>query len=85
MNGRKAKAIRKQAKELQVEWLKSLVTNEDSIDEPITIENVHEYMPEQTHYISQGQIRMSAFTLKWITKKLKRNNKIKNYKELEYG
>ena len=30
-------------------------------------------MPKQTHYYFQNQIRLSAWSYKWVIKKLKRN------------
>ena len=47
MNGRQAKKIRRQAKELTVEWLQSLLPEAEL--ERITTKNFKDYMPEQTH------------------------------------
>ncbi len=49
----------------------------------ITIENVDNLLPEQTHAFGQGQLYLSYMTDKWIMKHLKRNPYITTYKELQ--
>jgi len=70
MNGRQAKKIRKKSKELTVEWLQSLLPEEESVK--ITTQNFKDYMPEQTHVFANKKIMLSSFTHKWFTKKLKK-------------
>ena len=72
MNGRKAKAYRLRGKELLVEWLKSIIPDtEDS--KQITVDNVEDYLSEQTHTYLNRKLSLSAYSLKWIYKKVKRN------------
>ena len=72
MNGRKAKAYRLRGKELLVEWLKSIIPDtEDS--KQITVDNVEDYLTEQTHIFSNNRFLLSAYSLKWIYKRVKRN------------
>jgi len=41
--------------------------------ERINEKNLFEMMPEQTHYWFQNQIQLSAWSYKWVIKKLKQN------------
>ena len=47
MNSKKIKKLRKRVKHIQVEWLKSILPEEQSV--PITIDNVNDLLPDQTH------------------------------------
>jgi len=71
MNGRKAKELRKKGKQLLVEWLHSFVPEEEKKN--INIRNIAEYLSEQTHIFSNNRSLLSAYSLKWIYKKVKRN------------
>tara|TARA_R100001377_G_scaffold4112_1_gene2392 strand:+ start:402 stop:626 length:225 start_codon:yes stop_codon:yes gene_type:complete len=53
-----------------VEWLKSVVPEEEQ--EKVTIENVHTYMPEQTHVYGNRSLHVSAYTLRWFIKGIKK-------------
>ncbi len=70
MNSKQEKKIRKHAKHLMVEWLKSVVPEEEQ--EKVTIENVHTYMPEQTHVYGNRSLHVSAYTLRWFIKGIKK-------------
>ena len=72
MNGRKAKRLRKRGKELLVEWLYSVIPNEED-KQQININNIEEYLSEQTHIYTNRKFLLSAYSLKWIYKKVKRN------------
>ena len=72
MNGRKAKRLRKRGKELLVEWLYSVIPDEED-KQQININNIEEYLSEQTHIYMNRKFLLSAFSLKWIYKKVKRN------------
>ena len=72
MNGRKAKAIRRQGKQILVEWLHSLLP--DTEDKAlITTETLEDYLSEQTHVYLNRKFLLSAYSLKWIYKRVKRN------------
>ncbi len=47
MNGKKAKEVRRKGKKLLVEWLQSVVPEENK--EEITIDNIRDYLADQTH------------------------------------
>ena len=71
MNTKKMKRIRRRAKEVIVEWLQSLLPEHEK--DKVTIHNVMDMMPKQTHYVFQNQVRLSAWSFKWVVKKLKQN------------
>mgnify|MGYP003147388302 CR=1 FL=1 len=71
MNRKKIKVLRRRAKEILVEWLKNLLPEEEQ--KKVSIKNILSLMPSQTHYINNFQIYLSAWSFKWVMKKLKRN------------
>jgi uncharacterized coiled-coil protein SlyX len=80
MNAKQIKKLRKRIKPIQMEWLESLLPVEQA--QTITIDNVEDLLPEQTHAFGQGQLHMSYMTDKWIMKYLKQYPNITTYKEL---
>ena len=72
MNGKKSKALRKRSKELLVEWLRSVVPEGEDAS-MINRDNLHEFLSDETHIYANRKILLSAYSLKWIYKKLKRN------------
>ena len=81
MNQKKIKELRRRVKPIQIEWLKTLLPDEQSSN--ITIDNVEGLLPDQTHVFGGGQLHLSYMTDKWIMKHLKRNPYIKTYTELQ--
>mgnify|MGYP003152679745 CR=1 FL=1 len=72
MNGRKAKAQRKRGKQVLVEWLHSILP--DTEDKAlITTETLEDYLSDQTHIYLNRKFLLSAYSLKWIYKRVKRN------------
>ena len=72
MNGKKAKRLRKRGKELLVEWLYSVIPNEED-KQQINANNIEEYLSDQTHIYMNRKFLLSAYSLKWVYKKVKRN------------
>ena len=72
MNGKKVKRLRKKGKILLVEWLHSLLPNEEDKKE-ITVDNLESYLSDQTHIYVNRKFLLSAYSLKWIYKRVKRN------------
>ena len=72
MNGRKAKRLRRKGREILVEWLQSIIPDETEAHK-ITTKNLNEYLTEQTHVFMNNRFLLSAYSLKWIYKKVKRN------------
>jgi len=80
MNAKQIKKLRKLVKPIQVEWLQTLLPEDQATT--ITVDNVEGLLPEQTHAFGQGQLHMSYMTDKWIMKYLKQYPNITTYKEL---
>ena len=64
MNGKKSKLIRRRALELQLEWINSLLTE----DQEITPELLYQALPDDEYYVSRGTIHLSFMNHKWIEK-----------------
>ena len=81
MNEKKVKALRKKIKPLQVEWLKTLLNDEEA--EQVSIDNIDELAPtEQEYYIASRTMYLSFMTPKWIMKYLKKFPDIDSFAEL---
>ena len=80
MNAKQIKKLRKLVKPIQVEWLRTLLPDDQAMT--ITVDNVEGLLPEQTHAFGQGQLHLSYMTDKWIMKYLKQYPNITTYKEL---
>ena len=80
MSSKQIKKLRKLVKPLQVEWLQSILSEEQG--KVITVDNVDELLPEQTHVFGNRQLHLSFMSDKWIVKILKDNPHITTYKEL---
>ena len=80
MNSKQLKKLRKLVKPLQVEWLQSILPEDQG--KAITVDNVNELIPDQTHMFGNRQIHLSFMSDKWIMKVLKDNPHITTYKEL---
>ena len=81
MSSKQIKKLRKLIKPLQVEWLKSLLPEDQSKE--ITVSNVDGLLPDQTHVFGGGKMHLSFMTDKWIMKMLKKYPDIKTYNELQ--
>tara|TARA_R100000458_G_C8183401_1_gene179635 strand:- start:125 stop:421 length:297 start_codon:yes stop_codon:yes gene_type:complete len=81
MKKKQIKKLKQQAKIIQVEWLRSLLSEEEG--KQITIDNVSEYISEQTHTFLHNQFELLFMSDRWVLKQLKKNPHIKTYKELE--
>ncbi len=69
MNGKKAKFIRRQAEKIQVQWINSLLTD----DQHITEETLDQALPEQEYYYKGFTLYLSFMNHKWVEKRLKKN------------
>jgi len=81
MNQKKIKELRRRVKPIQVEWLQTLLPEDQA--STITVENVEGLLPDQTHVFGKGQLYLSYMTDKWIMKYIKRNPHIKTFKQLQ--
>ena len=57
MSSKQIKKLRKLIKPLQVEWLKSLLPEDQSKE--ITVSNVDGLLPDQTHVFGGGKMHLS--------------------------
>jgi hypothetical protein len=80
MNGRTTKQIRRKSLMLLIDWIKTLVSEEEA--KKLTIEQAADLVPTDTHIYANGQMRLSAFSLKWINKKIKKLIKYKNINDI---
>ena len=72
MRGKSNKKLRKRGKQILVDWLHSLLPDTEDKD-LITVKNIEEYLSEQTHIYTNRKFLLSAYSLKWIYKRVKRN------------
>ena len=63
--------IRNKAKAILVEWLKTLLNEEEQ--KKVNIKNILTLLPNQTHYFSGETFKLQPWSYKWVVKKLKRN------------
>ena len=75
MNQKKSKSLRRKAEKLLIEWIRSMVPEGEDATK-INKKNLHEFIPEQTHIFANNKFMLSAYSLKWFTKKVKRNPNI---------
>tara|TARA_X000001388_G_scaffold30305_1_gene21499 strand:+ start:357 stop:626 length:270 start_codon:yes stop_codon:yes gene_type:complete len=78
MNGRKSKQIRKKSKQLVVDWLKTMLVDEEK--EKVSVDNIEKYLPEQTHIYMNKKVMLSAYTPRWFNQRIK---KLISYKPLK--
>ena len=64
--------MRHQANQYCLEWLRTLVPDGEDRDR-LTLDNFEQFLPDETHYYANGQIRIHAMTPKWFYKQLKKN------------
>ena len=82
MNGRKAKAQRRRGKQILVEWLHSILPADTEDKDLITVKNIEDYLSEQKHLYLNRKFLLSAYSLKWIYKRVKRNPEL-TFEQLE--
>ena len=81
MNGRNSKQYRKTGKQILVDWLRSIIPDEKESSK-ITVKNIEEFVSEQTHVYMNRKFLLSAYSLKWIYKRVKRNPSL-TFEQLE--
>ena len=72
MNGKRAKEVRRRGRQILVEWLRSIIPDEED-SKQINVNNLEEYLSEQTHVYLNRKFMLSAYSLKWIYKRVKRS------------
>jgi hypothetical protein len=69
MNLKLCKQIRKHSKTILVEWFKTLVSEEQSKD--VNESNILSYLSPQTHIFTSNQLHLSAYSYRWVVKRVK--------------
>ena len=72
MNGRKAKALRSKSRNLLIDWIRTMVPEGEDATK-ITKKNLNEFLPQQTHIFANNKLMVSAYSLRWFNKKVKKN------------
>jgi len=70
MNGKKAKQIRKKSRQLVVDWLQTMLVDEER--KKVSVNNIEKYLPDETHFYANNKLMVSAYTPRWYMKKLKK-------------
>ena len=70
MNKKKTKRIQAQASVILVDWLRSLLNEEEGLK--INTKNYLNFMPTQTHFMAERTMYLNAYHPKWIKNKIKR-------------
>jgi|TARA_R110000824_G_scaffold49992_1_gene140030 hypothetical protein len=72
MHQRKAKQLRRKAEALLIDWIRTMVPEGEDATK-ISKKNLHEFLPEQTHIFANNKFMISAYSLRWFYKQVKRN------------
>ena len=72
MNGRKAKALRTKSRNLLIDWIRTMVPEGEDATK-ITKKNLNEFLPQQTHIFANNKLMVSAYSLRWFYKQVKKN------------
>jgi hypothetical protein len=72
MHQRKSKQLRRKAEALLIEWIRTMVPEGEDATK-ISKKNLQEFLPEQTHIFANNKSMISAYSLRWFYKQVKRN------------
>ena len=64
------KQINKRARDILIEWLKSIVDEEEA--DQITKENFKKFLPKDTHMQVRKTYYLSFYTFRWATQNIKK-------------
>ena len=76
MSGKRSKKLRRKAEDLLIAWLRTMVPEGEDTSK-ISRKNLDEFLPEQTHIFANNKYLLSAYSLRWFYKQMKRNPHIK--------
>ena len=76
MNGRKAKQLRRIGEQRLIDWLRTMVPEGEDTSK-INKNNLQEFLPEQTHVFANNRFFLSAYSLRWFYKQVKKNPNFK--------
>ena len=72
MNGNKSKQLRRKAEGMLIDWLRTMIPEGEDTSK-INKKNLYEFLPEQTHIFANNKFMLSAYSLRWFYKQVKRN------------
>ena len=72
MNGRKAKQLRRIGEQRLIDWLRTMVPEGEDTSK-INKNNLKEFLPDQTHVFANNKFLLSAYSLRWFYKQVKKN------------
>jgi len=75
MNGRKAKRLRRKAEDLLINWIRTMVPEGEDATK-INKKNLDQFLPQQTHIFANNRFMLSAYSLRWFYKQVKKNPNI---------
>jgi len=64
------KRISRHTETLLIEWVKSLVSEEEA--DQVSLDNINSLLPSQYHFFIEEQLTLSPNSPKWIRKQLKK-------------
>ena len=76
MNGRKAKQLRRIGEQRLIDWLRTMVPEGEDTSK-INKNNLQEFLPKQTHVFANNRFLLSAYSLRWFYKQVKKNPNFK--------
>ena len=75
MNGKKSKQLKRKAESMLIDWLRTMIPEGEDTSK-INKKNLYEFLPEQTHIFANNKFMLSAYSLRWFYKQVKRNPNI---------
>jgi len=82
MNGRQAKKIRKKSIEFLVQWLKTMLVEEEV--KKVSFKNYKKYLPKETHIFAGRTLLVSSYTPRWFGKLIKKKLKTTSIDKITY-
>lgn len=79
----KTKQVRKLSKVFVVEWLKSMLTEEEQ--KKVSVDNYEKYLPEEKHFYANNKLMVSAYTPRWFSKRIKKVLRTKHIDDITYS
>ena len=75
MSGKQSKKLRRKAETMLIDWLRTM-TPDGEDQTKINKNNLHNFLPDQTHIFANNKFMLSAYSLRWFYKQVKRNPNI---------
>ena len=79
----KTKQVRKLSKEFVVEWLQSMLTEEEQ--KKVSVDNYEKYLPEERHFYANNKLMVSAYTPRWFAQRIKKVLRTKHIDDITYS